>query len=94
MTDAKLIDARLAARLISRAREAAVCGHAVGTTAEQIAGALLNGRSDWLPECFPDMQQAINRLHAEGAQWWPTMLAVRDTGWRREGERSASEALD
>lgn len=83
MVDANKIDPRLAAQFIARARRAAKEGYASGSTSEQIVAALLNGRTDWLPERYSRRPlDAIQRLADGGAEWFHTMMAVNQTFWR------------
>lgn len=77
-----MVSPSLTAQFISLARRSAEAGYAVGSTSEQIVGALLNGRSDWLPESYSTPLEAIVRLAQGGEEWWHTMLAVNEMNWR------------
>lgn len=82
MYDPSKVRPQLAAEIIRLARRSEKAGYAVGSTGEQIVGALLNGRADWLPESCPTPLAAIIRLHQGGEEWWHTMLFVNERNWR------------
>jgi hypothetical protein len=82
MFDPSQVRPHLAAEFISLARRSAATGYAVGSTGEQIVGALLNGRADWLPDSYPTPLDAIVRLNQGGGEWWHTMLYVNERDWR------------
>lgn len=82
LIDYDKVSPRLTAQFISLARRSAEAGYAVGSTSEQIVGALLNGRSDWLPESYATPLEAIGHLAQSGDSWWHTTLAVNELDWR------------
>lgn len=61
------------------------------STSEQIVGALLNSRNDWLPRGYEHPVTAIRRL---GADWLNTLLYVHERGWVSQGQIYSSERLD
>lgn len=87
--DSNQVSPRLTAQFISLARQSAEAGYAVGSTSEQIVGALLNGRADWLPGRYAKPLEAIVRLAQGGEEWWHTMLAVNEMDWRYEAPMHA-----
>jgi len=82
LIDYTKVSPQLTAEFMSLARRSAAAGHAVGSTSEQIVGALLNGRSDWLPDSYSTPLDAIVRLAQGGEEWWHTLLAVNAREWR------------
>lgn len=78
------VQPRLMAEFMGLARRSEKAGYAVGSTSEQIVGALLNRRVDWLPERYATPLEAIDRLVQGGEEWWHSMLAVHERGWKFE----------
>ena len=89
--DATKVSPRLTAKFISLARQSAEAGHAVGSTSEQIVGALLNGRADWLPDSHAAPLSAIVHIAQGPESWWHTMLAVNKMDWRYQAPMYAEE---
>jgi len=84
LIDYDQVQPRLMAQFIGLARRSAQVGYAVGSTSEQIVGALLNGRADWLPASCPTPLEAIDQLIQDSENWWHSMLAVHRRGWRSQ----------
>lgn len=81
MIDPTKVRSDLTVTFIRLAQQAASAGCAIGSTSEQIVGALLNKRADWLPSAYPTPLEAIIRLDQGGEDWWHTLLYVYKRGW-------------
>lgn len=76
MGDPSKVNLRLATQLMMRAQNGVSNPAAVVPIAEDVAAALLHGRTDQLPASYQHPLDALAYVAQQGAEWVPTLLAV------------------